>query len=163
MSESLADRVAARREERVQKRSANFVLGIPGFRDMLAARYKPLEFEKKREIQLKHDGIGEDPADEVSASADLLINACVEVLEITGEDETGKPIYESLAPGWSPDLIRSTFRIPYPGNSTRQALVEALGSDDVMEHFGEYAKEADAILSEGEEAAVGEAQPSVEG
>jgi hypothetical protein len=163
MSESLADRVAARRQERVQKRSAKFVLTIPGFRDLLAVRYQTLTFEKRREIQLRHEGIGENADDEVAAAADLLINACVEVLEVTGKDDVGNPTFETVAAGWTPDLIRSTFGTEYVGNSTRQALIEALGSTEVMDHFGEYIQEADAILSDGEEAAQGEAQPSVEG
>lgn len=164
MTDSLAARVAARREQRVASRSAKFILPIPGYKDLLAARYKPLSFEQKRKIQLRHDGIGEDADDEVAASADLLINACVEVLEITGSTETGEPSYETISGGWSAGVIASTFGLDIaPQMTARAALIMALGSDDVMEHFGQYAQAADAILADGEEAAQGEAKPSEEG
>lgn len=165
MSDSLAARVAARREERVAKRSAKFVLTVPGFRDLLAARYRPLDFEAKRKVQLRHEGIGEDAADEVAAGADLLINACEEVLEITGVGEDGQPTYESLSRGWSAPVVRDVFGLSDlpEGATVRQALILALGSDAVMTHFGEYAQEADRILLDGEDVAVGESRPSAEG
>lgn len=165
MSDSLAARVAARREERVAKRSAKFVLTVPGFRDMLAARYRPLDFEDKRKIQLRYDGIGEDGAAEVNAAADLLVNACEELLEITGRDESGAPTYERVGIGWHPGVVRETFGLDDMPERTsqREALILALGSDAVMTHFGEYAQQADSILLEGEEAAQGEARPSAEG
>lgn len=163
MSDSLASRVAARREQIIAGRSAKFVLPIPGYTGLLAARYRPLSYEVKRKIQLRHEKIGEDAADEVAASADLLINACVEVLEVTGSGPDGET-YETISQGWSAQVIASTFALDLePTTTARTALIMALGSDDVMAHFGQYARASDQILAAAEEGAQGESEPSQEG
>lgn len=158
--ETLAGRVAARREQRVARLAARFVLPVPGFEDLLACRYRPLSFEEKRAIALRHDRVGEDAEQEVAAAADLLVTACVEVL--AAEDGAMTP----LSSGWTAALVRDMFGLgdeAPEGATVRQALIAALGSDGVMECFGAYHRRADEIVAAGEDAAVGESKPSVEG
>lgn len=155
--DSLQARVAARREQQIAARARSFLVPLPGFEDLLAARYHPLGFEIKRQIQIRHEQIGSDPADEVAASADILIAACDEVRDA----ETGA----TLAAGWTAGVVRDVFGLTdLPESATvRQALIVALGADGVMAHFGGYHREANRILDASEEKALGESTPALAG
>lgn len=160
MSESLQARVAARRQDLIARRSKGFTVPVPEFEGMLALHFRLLEFEEKRAIHMRHDGVGTDPGDEVAASADLLIAACDGVLEVHGDSEPSQ-----YAPGLSAQVVRDLFGLSdLPESLTvRQALIAALGSDGVMALFGRYSQEVSSIRDEAEDAAEGESTPAVAG
>lgn len=159
---SLEQRVAARRQQRVAKRSSKFILPVKGYEDLFGAQYRILSFEDRLAIATKHPGMEDDPVENVGASVDVLINACVDLLEVTGNDDAGDPVYQSLGKTWTSDSVAELFgtaRQP----SVRQALIDAVGSDDLMDHVKHYRDKCDEILAEGDKAAEGESEPSVEG
>jgi hypothetical protein len=164
---SLAERVAARRRELARERTA--VLAIPGYEDMLAARYRMLDFHTLRKIAERNRG--QDEADEeIANAADTLIHACVEILEVdTGDD--GERVYRSTGQRWTAKAARELFGAELPNEATaRDALLAAIpgaaGEGDglnVMVHFAAYDRE----LSRGNKALAqmiqGESEPSPEG
>ncbi len=170
MSGSLEDRVAARREERQRARASLLIIPVPGYKDLLAARYRVLQWEEKMDIVRRHKGLlnsedgplGGNTTDTVATAADMLIAACEEILEVSGKDDNGKPLYRSLGQRWTAPMILETFRLPLPPEATvRHALIVALGSEEIIDHFGDYTRECDAILAEGDAVAQGEAPASV--
>lgn len=164
--QSLRDYLAGRRQERQDKRTRRMVLPIVGYEQRLAGRYKILGFDEKRDIQHRHEKIGEagDGQVLVNASADLIINSCEDLLEVTGVDEAGKPTYVSLGKRWMAPDVAELFGVEVtPQTTAIQALRLVLDPDQVMQHFGRIRAETEAILLEVEEESQGEAQPSVEG
>ena len=165
--QSLKDYLAAKRAERAGKRATRMVIPVVGYEERFAGRYKILEFDEKRDIQSRHDSIGEvgnDGAALVNASADFIINACVDLLEITGKDEAGKSTYQQLGKRWMAPDIADLFGVQItPQTTAREALKMVLDPDQIMEHFGAITTAADAIMAEVSVEGQGEAQPSVEG
>lgn len=175
MSEqSLQEYLAAKRSENQRKQSTRMTVPVPGYEERLAGRYKILDFETKRDIQQRHDNIGEqgDGVELVNASADLIVNACEDLLEITdpGDPEADPPVkasYQSLGKQWTAPDVAELFGAeitPGQGGTTAiQALKLVLTGEQIMTHFGRIRAESEAILAEAKAAAAGESQPSVEG
>jgi hypothetical protein len=175
--QSLQDYLKAKREARARKRATRMVIAVTGYEDRFAARYKILEFDEKRDIQSRHDTIGEvgnDGSALVNASADFILNACEDLMEITskeitGTDAAGKPIEkltcQSLGKQWIAPDIADLFGVTIaPGVTTaREALKLVLDPDQIMAHFGAITREAAAIMAEVSAEGQGEGQPSGEG
>jgi hypothetical protein len=173
MSElSLRDYLKAQREDRIHRKAQRMTFPVPGYEQKLAAQYRILEFEEKRSIGARHDNAGtgnNDGKDLVELSADGLINACVDLLEITGHDEAGKPVYQSLGMTWMAPVIADLFAgvqgvnvIPQQTTAI-QALRMVLDGDQIMDHFEDVGRESKKILAEAAQETAGEPQPSAEG
>jgi hypothetical protein len=161
---SLSARVAQRRAERERKRSEILTIPVVGFEDLLAASYRRLSFEQKGGIVHRHDGIGSDTNVEIAAAADFLINACTDLLEVTGEDENGKPTYQSLGKRWTTASIANLFEMEFTLNtSVRTAMLAAFDHDDLNDHFLAYTRGVAALDKSDSEELPGESEPSEEG
>ena len=162
---SLSDQIAARRRARAQKRSGLITIPVPGYEDLLHARYRRLDFEEKSQIAKQHEGLGDNPDEEVAAAADMLLRACEDLLQPDGVDERGKPAYVSLGKRWTGPTIVDIFQLDeMPENVTaRVALRAALGGEDLMDHFLAYMRQANDLDAADREDLPGESKPSVEG
>jgi hypothetical protein len=161
---SLEDKIAQRRRDREQKRKTVLTIPIPGYEDLFAASYKRLTFEQKRTISYRHENVGSDATDEVGFAADLLQNACTDLLEVVGENPDGSKQYRSLGVKWITASIIKLFQIELPATATaRTALMAAFDSEDLMDHFGRYTRESNALDEDDQKELPGESVPSVEG
>jgi hypothetical protein len=162
VSESLQQRVQAKRQQVIARRSQKFVLPLADYRDELAVRYKILTFEEKEPIftrfEVDDQGV---PLDKIGSSIDFLIAATEDLLEVTGKDENGNPQMTSLGQRWSTQFISDTFGVQ--ADTVREGIRQALGSDAVMEAFKEWTEQVTAIGKDADKAAEGEPEPSVEG
>lgn len=148
-TDSLAARIQQRRAALLDAKQVT--VPVHGYRDLLAATYRQLTFEEKRRISLRHQGIGSNADDEVQAAADMLVTASEDLLARNGDD------YESLGCKWSPEAISRLFGLSIPdGVTARSALMLALTSDQIMEHFGAYIEAVRRLEQDAEAAAVGE-------
>lgn len=148
---SLQERIAERHRRVREERTV--VLPVPGFSDLLAARYRPLPIQDRLRILRKHQNAGEDGDDLVAAAADVLINACEDLLEKNGSD------WKSLGKKWTSSAIGELFPVAISEDTTaREALTQALTSDQIVEHSGEYNDECDKIRAELEGATEGESK-----
>lgn len=164
---SLKDKVAARRRQLEQTNT--ITLPIPGYEDLLAARYKPLGFEPTMKIVERNEKLG--TADQVVANAaDSLVVACEEILEIVGEDDNG-PIYQSTGHKWTTNGVREIFDVDLPdGTTARDAILAAMpgpaGVGDAMNltlHYAAYTNAMGANNDTFRKALQGESAPSPEG
>jgi hypothetical protein len=171
MSESLQEYLVRKREINKQKRARRMVIPVAGYEDRFAGQYKILTFEERRAIQQNHDEIGEqdDGMELVNASADFIIAANEDLLEITSPGTNGDgPSYRSLGKRWMAPTIGELFGIPVTAPNgqvipARDALKLVMESDEIMDHFGAITREGDLILAEVEDETQGEAEPSQEG
>jgi hypothetical protein len=161
---SLSDRIAQRRAERERKRAEILTIPVEGYEDLFAASYRRLKYEEKGTIAHRHDGIGSDATAEIAASADFLINGCVDILEVTGEDEAGKPIYRSLGKRWTAATIAELFQVEIaPQTAARTAMLLAFDHEDLNAHFLAYTRAVTALDGKDAEELPGESKPSAEG
>lgn len=167
---SLSDRLARARKARQERKQKPITLVVPGTDGQLAAQYKILDYEKKVEITGRH---GIDPSDlagsllgngtvQVQSSADMLINACTDLLEVVGADENGDPKYQSLGLTWNAASIAKLFQVEQ-ATTAREAILNALDHEDIVAHYGQYVRAAMEMLSEDPEKQPGESKPSAEG
>lgn len=91
----LADLQERRRQLSKDRR---LVLDIPGYGGNLAARYKPLELDQIRKVAKKAEKKGhqQPDTDEVTASVDMLINACETILVRPTDDADLIPMHEAV-------------------------------------------------------------------
>lgn len=161
---SLSERLTQIRKDRERKRGSIITIPVEGTDGLLAASYRRLSFEEKSDIAKRHDGIGTDGSDEVAAAADLLINACQDLLEVVGKDADGKPEYRSLGKRWTTTTISELFGIELPENATvRQAMRDAFDSEDLMDHMLTYIRLANDLTKDDSGELPGESKPSAEG
>jgi hypothetical protein len=160
---SLADQLRFSREQRRQRKDALITLVVPGTGGRLAASYRRLGYAEKTMIARRHPTVGEDPAAELAAAADLLINACQDLLEVC-DDATGERSYRSLGMRWTAPDINRLYGLALPDGATaREALLQALDDEDLMDHFGGYINRC-TVADDGErERLPGESTPSTEG
>lgn len=159
MDGTLRERLAFRRQENERARNRQIVVAVNGFEDCLAAQYRCLTFEEKTQIAMRHSAVGEDPAAQVAAACDLLINACQDVIEVTGGGEQ-----RPLGRRWSTDLVSELFGLSLPeGTTVRQAMLQAFDHEDLMDHFLAYTRAANARDLSDREQLPGESEPSQEG
>ena len=165
---SLSDRVAARRKQREQKRSAILTIPVDGYEDLFAASYRRVTPTEKEQIldrfDLDANGI---PKDRIGSSIDLLVKGCVDILEVTGKDADGKPVYRSLGKRWTSATIAELFQVDEEmvGDrpSVRETLRAALDAEDLLSHFNAYARATRDLTDEDEKELPGESEPSEEG
>lgn len=160
MSElSLRDKLAAQRKRLEQAREVRLTIPVVGYRKLIAARYRVLTFEEKQTIVNRHQGAVDKPDETAPAAADMLINACEELMEVTGEGS-----YSGTGQRWTAAAIRDLFGADLPeGATARQALMSVLDSEQVLEHFGEYILTLKEMQDEVDGELLGESEPSVEG
>lgn len=164
MSESLADILAQRRAQLVTRRAKTLTIPVPGYEDLIACHYRQLPAEEKLDIVHRHDGIGSDATNEIAAGADLLINACIELVQPTEKDASGEMQYEGLGHKWNAQGVAALFKVELPADATaRQAIRAVLDGEDILSHVGAYHIARMRVLNEGDEVVQGGAEPSVEG
>lgn len=157
MSQSLQEKIAARYQRIHEKRT--FVLPVPGYSDFLSARYRPLPIEDtlrifaRRQQAMPTTVVEVEPDTLVANAADVLINACEELLEKNGDGT-----YHTLGKKWNTATIGELFPVVIDEDnpSVRWALVDALTSDGVIDHFNAYEEEVTKIKQELERATEGE-------
>jgi hypothetical protein len=155
MSSSLKERIAERHRRVHENRT--FDLPVPGYADMLGARYRPLPIEKTLEIYLRYQSGSLAPETEVdandivAAAADMLVNACEELLEKNGDGS-----YHGMSTRWTTAAIADLFPLGEETDSVRDALMAAITTDGVMEHFNAYALEAAKVRKDLDGAVEGE-------
>ncbi len=148
---SLRDRAAARREE--LQRQDTFKLPVEGWEDMLLAEYRGLGYTMLRKIGERHDQ--GTPEGELASFADTLINACVDIYEITPDG----PV--AFGKRWSSSFVRDELGIDLPDSATaRQALEAVLPEDYLAMHFRAYDMKVGELLTKHDRAVVGESGAS---
>lgn len=152
---SLKERLAERREQLHQERT--FVIEIPGYRDLIAGRYRTLPYEAIRKVYKRNEATLDTSEGELNSCADTLILGCVELLEKRDDGE-----YHSLDIRWpnAADL----FGVDLPeGVSDARAVVRAvLPGNELVKHAAEYNEQAEIVLPEVGKALEGESETSVD-
>ena len=156
---SLSDILSRARREKREKKKSIITLVVPGTRGKLAASYRILEGDEKGEIASRFNEISKQ---HLQMAADLLITACVDLLEVTGKDDEGKPVMRSLGMTWYASSIARLFQIE-EHSTAREALLDAIDGEDLGKHFKAYVDECNLILTDEIENLPGESEPSVEG
>lgn len=166
---SVSSRIAQRARQRAEKRGGVLTVTVPGFEDLFAISYRRLTFEEKTDIAGRNEGLqdllAEKPVDShemVISSADMLINACVDVLLVVGENEDGTKRYQSTGQRLTSSTIGSLFQLEPVPDTSRAALLQALDSEDLVDHFGRYMTAVNRLELETVESAEGESGPSVD-
>src|ERR1700758_5533561 len=125
---SLRDRLAAKRQELMGERT--FLLPIPGYDGIIAARYRPLSYEALRRI-IRKNGSAADNAtaeSELATALDVLIQANVELVE---RDDEGA--YRTLDVRWSlPAAIADLFQIQAPEGATARYILQEVFAGNSM-------------------------------
>jgi hypothetical protein len=155
---SLAHRIAERRRERNALRAEPIVLPVPGYGDLFAVRYRRLDPSEAAAISEKHD----PRVDGLAGPIALLVNACEDILEVTGVDQAGKRVYEPLGRKWSVNTIAELFEED-PSPTVRLAMEKVFDEREISRHFGAYTKAVAELDKDDTEALPGESKPSVEG
>jgi hypothetical protein len=163
-AQSLRDYLRAQREDRVRRAGSKLIIPIPGYEERLAGRYRILTFDDKVAIANRHGGVELDPGD-TSMAADYIVNACEELLEVTGTGEDGQPTYQGLGMQWMADDIADLFGVAVTSQSHTavQALREALDSDQIVDHLAAIATGAAGIMAQVEKQSEGEPEPAAAG
>jgi len=156
---TLQEWLAAQREQLAQDRTE--VVPVPGYEERLAGRYRLLPLARAEKIV-------ERAKSNLDRYADTIINSCIELLEITGENE-----YQSTGHTWNRDGVRELFGVDLPDNATsRQAVFAAfpppMGEYKLYQHFVQIdeklsagAAAADEVIEGNSEAGSAEAEPSI--
>ena len=159
---TLKERLAKRRRELEQ--NTTFELPVLGYEaDGLWARYRALGYAETRAIGLRIEGETNDQASgERLTAAETLAEACVELLEITGTDDEGKPTFQSLGYRWTAQAAREFFDIDLPeGVVARDAITYIFPYPRdilMMKHFDDYISAAMGFLPEIEQILMGESR-----
>jgi hypothetical protein len=156
---SLQERVAARRKERERERT--FVLPVPGYEDVLHARYRPLPFEDLHDLQQRHEDDGDTAEGILGLRADTLARACVELLERSPDGS-----FRSLGFGWQPAGVREHLIPGLPESATARDTVFALfngtmGGNELIWHFRQWDAEASRNVRAEADELLGESAPSI--
>ena len=154
---SLRERLAARRRELTEERT--FLLAVPGYEDLgLYARYKSLPYEALRAIVKRHERTMDTAAGELALACDVLIHACIELVEKRDDDS-----YQSLGFRWGPEAAKELFQIDLPeGATVRNAIQEIFAgrSMSLILHYREYDEQMGTTVAEVDDAQVGESAAS---
>ena len=159
---SLQERAAARRQQLEQDHS--FVLPLPGYEDMFAVRYRALSYGEMWRISDKNGALPNSPETDMANFADLLINGCVEFLEVKPDGS-----YQSLGHKWGDAKgINESFGLGLPEGATARECVFAVfsgpqGGNRLALHAAAYDAGLVQSTSEVAEETVGESGPSEEG
>ena len=157
---SLSQRVAQRRRAREERRGSTTVLSVPGYEDLLAVRYRRLDGAEMQAIVERPSFDGDAQA----GPLDMLITACVDLLEVAGRDENGARTYVPLGRRWTSQTVAELFELDLsPDTTVRSALREALDYKEISQHFAEYVQWVESLESEQAAETPGESGPSDEG
>lgn len=132
---SLKSRLAARRAELRDEKP--FDIDVPGYEGILQVRYRSLDYPTIRAIGQRHEKISKPADKELAIAADTLVNACVCLLAIDG-DEIEETRYR-----WDEHTARELFGIGVDevpeGASARIAIRRIIPSSTrLMLHYAEY-------------------------
>lgn len=135
---TLQEWLTAQREQLAQDRTE--VIPVPGYEQRLAGRYRLLPLTNAEKIIEKTET-------NTDRYADSIIQSCVGLLEIVGENE-----YRETGHRWSSAGVRELFGIDLPeGATARQALLacfpEPLGPYRLYQHFVEIDEALSATQS----------------
>ncbi len=117
---SFKERLAQRRKELAE--ATNFEIEVPGY-DGLWARYRVLGHEENRLIglgveervaEMGLEGNAAQATGERLTAAEVLAEACIELLEYKGRDKQHKPIYESTGYRWTWQAAQDLFGVDLP-------------------------------------------------
>lgn len=156
------ERLRARRKSLVD--NVVFEMPIPGYeKDGLWGRYRVLGYEEIRGISVRVEGETDDPITvERLTAAVTLVESCEELLELTGNDDNGKPIFQSTGYRWSPAAASELFDVHLPdGVAQRDAIMQIFPYPRdilMMKHFEDYLGASMGYLPEIEEVLQGESQ-----
>ncbi len=160
---SFKERLAQRRKELEAKTSV--VLAVPGYEHLgLYARYRVLGYEDIREIGLRQETEAMTQTEgERNTAAQTLADACEDLMEKTGEDEEGRPIFQTLGYRWSAKAASDLFEVDnLPEGALAVTAVKAIFPYPhdmlMMRHFQEYLADADLGIGEMEGQILGESQ-----
>jgi hypothetical protein len=155
---SLKDRLAARREELQAPHLIE--LPVPGYEDILVAKYHPLSFRQHFDIESKGDKNPDKAQAVLNAALDKLIAACDGLLS-KNEDGT----LTDLGHKWSSAAVQDLFGVePSTPPSVRQDLLKIFPDDLLLiSHFEQYANAAQSVVAQAGEKLEGESEPSQEG
>ena len=157
---SFKDRLAQKRRELVEK--SVFELAVPGYEELgLYARYRVLGYTDVRQMGLRNEGEAQTTAEgERNTAADVLAEACVGLLEKTGVDEEGKPVFTELGYRWTANAARDLFGIELPEGVLDRTAIQSIfpypHDMPMMRHFNDYMTEADMGNENIEETLLGE-------
>jgi len=164
---SVQERLAARREQLQHDRFCE--LPVPGYEDILLARYRILGRTELKPIARNNAGQDEDEQ-ELCNALDTLIQACEDLLELKGSED-GKPVYESLGRKWTVATAREYFGVELPTDATaRDALLAIFPptQTELLAHFIAYdaellttAAEVDGAIQGNSEARSAAEEPSI--
>lgn len=163
-SGSLKEKLAARRAQLQSERT--HVFPIPGYEDLIAARYKSLDYKALRKIGNRNAKLEGTSDGELANYADTLINACVELLRVDGDDPEKYPSLRDSGnvARWDDQTVREFFDPDLPtGTSARQAILAAIPGTQLALHFQRYDEWLSDVVPEIQEQMRGESEPSQEG
>lgn len=140
---SLRSRLAARRNELREQRP--FDLDVPGYRGVLRARYRVLDFPMIRNLGLRQENNTNRADAELKIAADTLVNACQCLLEVLPDGDVRETAFK-----WSAETARDLFGIGTDevpdGATARVALFRIIpNSTALMLHYAEYDRRARGV------------------
>jgi hypothetical protein len=136
---SLKARVQARRRELEQEHDSTFVLPIPGFEQLLAVEYRPLNYREMMKLESRHSKNTDEAESVLFIAVDKMIAACERLVEVTGNPDE----YADTGYRWNVQGVRECFGCELPDGATaRQAVLKVFsyegGEEDLILHSGEY-------------------------
>jgi hypothetical protein len=153
-------RLAQRRKE--LEADATFELEVNGYPG-LWARYRILGYEEIRDIGIRIEGeVTSQSAGERLTAATTLAEACLELLELKGYDDKGKPILEGMGFKWTAMAARELFDVELPdGVVARDAIMAIFPYPRdmlMMQHFENYLEQGMGYIPEIERVLQGESR-----
>lgn len=157
-SPSLQNRLSKRRAELQEDHPID--LEVPGFEDILVARYHPLDFQRSYKIENRHAKNKNEAERVLLTACDKLINACDGLYE---KQEDGS--LRDLEYKWSAAAARDLFGLDIEETVTaRQALLAIFPGPlqmALLEHTRQYVEESNELQPQINEDLEGESEPPV--
>lgn len=157
-SGALSSKLARRRVDLSIKHPVD--LPVPGYEEILVARYKALDYRTMREIGLRQEQ-NQDRADaEMKIAAETMVAACLELFERMPNQELRPTGFR-----WSTKTARELFEIgpdELPdGTTAAAALLKIVDPTDLMIHFGEYSEQVRRVRHDVAQELQGESEASL--
>jgi hypothetical protein len=156
---SLKDRLSELRQQAQEEHT--FDLSVPGYENVLVARYRSLSYRDQRKIGQRHENEKDQIELELNVAADMLITACQAVLAKNDDGslvEIGK---------WNVQTAQEQFGVDFgdhAGTATaRQAITSILSDTNLMRHFADWLVATTDVNQKVDEVVQGESEPSLEG
>lgn len=133
---SLRGRVATRRSELRDQRPIE--LDVPGYKGILRARYRTLDYPAVRAIGERHKNVRSRPEAELKIAADTLCAACDCLLAVSEDGAARETQFR-----WDWETARKLFEIPageVPDDALPRVALQRIvpHSTALMLHYAEY-------------------------